>query len=729
MSERISRRDFMKIAGMGAAASLVLTGCGTNARFVERRPYLSMPEYTLPGVSTYYATTCVECPAGCGIIVRTVEGRALKVEGNPDHPVNKGRTCARGQAAVQGLYNPDRFTTAVQQKERGSAQYEAIEWQQAIQAVAEALGTDDPSGLSFLSGTAPDHLYDLLKILTESLGVSAPLRFTGLSMLEQRVTLASACERVYGEYCLPHFDISGAEVIFSFGANFNETWLTPVSYSLAYGDFRKGTPGRRGYLVQFEPRLSMTAANADEWIPINPGSEHLLAAALGMLVQEMRGTTKSVYYSQIDLEDVATQCGIAVEEMQRLAAIFSRAERALAIPGAGPLGYKHGLLSAEAVLVLNGLVNNSGKTGGLSLPPQDLLADTISVSSSFADIQALVDRMNAGQVKTLFIHNTNPVFMLPPETGFVEALQNVPKVISFSSHPDETTLYADLVLPDHTPLESWGYQKISIGSNVRAISAMQPVVSPFHDTRSSVDIFLSALQAMGGEAAVNLPYADEVSFIQSRVLSLNAQDGFYVAPEEKTFWALWQQTGGWWQKENGLRVPLFNSALLDSSSNWHSDAGIAEDSSQFHLMIYPSQTLGDGSHANRPWLQETPDPMTTAMWDTWVEVNPHTAQRLGLENDDIVRLISAGGEITALVYLYPAIHPQVLALPVGQGHTEFGRFASGVGTNPFKLLQIITNEADDLAMQSGWVNVQRTGKKKTLARKESIPGVYGEDAG
>jgi len=162
MSKNFSRRDFLKLAGAGAATTAVLTGCGPASRYVKREQYLQMPEYNYNGQSTYYATTCRECAAGCGLIVRTMQGRAIKVEGNPNHPLNLGKTCPRGQVTLQGLYNPDRVTGPVQRNQRGENATTALEWDAAIQVVADALTSNQPSEIAFLMGTAPDHLFDLV---------------------------------------------------------------------------------------------------------------------------------------------------------------------------------------------------------------------------------------------------------------------------------------------------------------------------------------------------------------------------------------------------------------------------------------------------------------------------------------------------------------------------------------------------------------------------------------
>jgi anaerobic selenocysteine-containing dehydrogenase len=174
MSEHISRRDFIKLAGITGATAAVLTGCGPASRYVVREPYTKMPEYTYNGQSTYYATTCRECSAGCGLVVRTMQGRALKVEGNKYHPVNEGKTCARGQAALHGLYNPDRIQGPADKNGN------VLDWDAAIGVVADSLGKYQPDEIAFLTGLAPDHLFDLFGEVAKAFGAPAPLRYGAL---------------------------------------------------------------------------------------------------------------------------------------------------------------------------------------------------------------------------------------------------------------------------------------------------------------------------------------------------------------------------------------------------------------------------------------------------------------------------------------------------------------------------------------------------------------------
>jgi anaerobic selenocysteine-containing dehydrogenase len=723
MSKKVTRRDFLKLAGTGGAAAAVLTGCGPAARYVVREPYTSMPEYTYNGQSTYYATACRECPAGCGLAVRTMQGRAIKVEGNKHHPVNLGKTCSRGQAAVQGLYNPDRFTGPVQQSQRGSGEFGDLTWDQAVTRLAETLGSTRPGEIAFLLGLAPDHLFDLAGDLTRALGAPAPLRYGALGMFEARATLSEAARQLFDEPGLPFFDLGGADVTFSFGANFLETWVSPVAYARGFARMRQGTPGRRGYLVQFEPRMSQTAVTADEWIPVRPGTEGLVALAIGRLVAELRPIALPAAYQGVDVAAAAAASGIPEADLQRLARIFANAGNPLAIPGGAALGQSNGLETAQAVLALNALAGNLGREGGVYLAPSPgVYEDRYHRPASVQEMANLVSRMNAGQVKVLLVHGVNPVFELPQALGFQAALENVPLVISFASFPDETAVQADYVFPDHTALESWGYQRIWAGSDRAAISGAQPVVMPYYNTRATADLLLAAAQAIGGDLAERLPYKDEVEFIQNALLSLVQADGFYAAPEIRTFMSLFQQYGGWWGADAGLLAPSgggLDRPLPAAAPDFDGDG-------EFHLLAYPSPILGDGSGANRPWLQETPDPTTTVMWNTWVEINPKTAAELGLHNDDVVLVISPVGALEAPVYIYPAIRPDTVAIPFGQGHSALGRYAGGRGANPAALFSLKYNQAGDLAFAAMKVRIHKTGRQRPLARLESRVGVYGD---
>ncbi|MDX9991112.1 MAG: molybdopterin-dependent oxidoreductase [Anaerolineales bacterium] len=527
MSENISRRDFIKLAGITGATAAVLTGCGPASRYVVREPYTKMPEYNYNGQSTHYATTCRECSAGCGLVVRTMQGRAIKVEGNKYHPANLGKTCARGQAALHGLYNPDRIQNP--QKAGGAA----MDWDAAIGVLAETLTQYPPEQIAFLTGLAPDHLFDLFGEVAKTFGAPAPLRYGALGLFEARATLSEAARALFGQPASLFFDLAGADVTFSFGANFLETWLNPVAYTRGFARMRQAISGQRGYLVHFEPRLSQTAIKADEWFAIKPGSEGLLALALGKLTAEHQGRAVAAY-ENVDVAAAAQTAGLEVETLERLARIYGNAKHALAIPGGAPLAQSNGLDTAKAVLALNALADNLGQPGGVFLAPAALLGDASQRAATAKELAVLIEKMASGQIKALLIHGVNPVFEIPAALGFSAALEKVETVISFASFPDETALKADYILPDHTGLESWGYQQVVNASGQATLSGAQPVVAPYYNTRATADVILAAA-AQAGQA---LPYADEVAFIQAKIEKLvTTEGGFHSAPEINSFWA------------------------------------------------------------------------------------------------------------------------------------------------------------------------------------------------
>jgi anaerobic selenocysteine-containing dehydrogenase len=706
MTDKLSRRDFLKVAGTGAVVASVLTGCGPASRYVTREPYTKMPEYNYNGQSTYYATTCRECAAACGLVVRTMQGRAIKVEGNKNNPVNLGKTCARGQATLHGLYNPDRIQNPVKHRRGDKDLNQQMDWDAAIDVVVDALSR--PGEIAFLLGLAPDHLFDLVSDLCKALGAPAPIRYGALGLFEARATLGEAARAVFGKPDLLFFDLANADVAFSFGANFLETWVSPVAYTRGFAQMRRGT-SRRGYIVQFEARMSQTGMKADEWVPVAPGTEGLVAAALGRLVAQLKSDTLPAAFADVNVTKVSQLSGVPLETLHRLANIFANAQAPLALPGGAALGQDNGLENGKTILALNALVGNLGKAGGVYFNPASPLGDAYQRPANAKEMGDLVAQMNSGAIKTLFVHGVNPVFELPRALGFETALLKVPNVISFASFPDETAMQADYIFPDHTGLESFGYQRVPTGAGQSTLAGAQPAVAPFYNTRSTADVLLAAASAAGKA----LPFADEVAYIQGKLTALvTAKDGYYNAAEINTFWAQFQQFGGWWTNGEGLSTP---SAALDQALELREPS--FDGASEFILYPYVSPVLAEAG-ANKPWLQEIPDPTTTVMWNSWLEINPKTAEELGITDDDVVRIVSPYGELEVSVYRYPAIAPGVVAIPFGQGHTAYGRYAENRGVNPGNLLGATLNGAGDLAFAGTKVSIEKTGKKRPLSRLE-----------
>jgi anaerobic selenocysteine-containing dehydrogenase len=685
----VTRRDFLKISAAGAATA-ILAGCSTTDQehWVKLEPYVNMPEEQVAGVPNWYASTCRMCPAGCGIIARVMNGRATKLEGNPLHPVNRGKLCARGQAGLQLLYNPDRITGAVRH-ERGSQDFDPIPWNEGINTLIEQVQAAGGNIAVWLGSTTSAHLYDLFHRFTDAVGAPTPVVYDLYSSVNGFAAVRALNGDWFDRAELPTYDLGNADTIFSFGADFTGTWHSSNAYNVEYGNFRSQNYGQRGYFVHFEPRMSNTAAGADRWVPIRPGSEALVAQAIARVMADEgvggddRVERARALAGDVDLEEAAEACEMSVEDLTQLARVFANAARPVALPGGYLTGREDAADAVAAVQALNVIVGNVGQVGGMSitpaLPTDQLVSPPIS---SLSDIQDLIERLSGGDVQLLLVHGANPLYELSPALGLREALENVPFVVSFNSMVDETTLYADLVLPDRVYLEGWGYHVASPSfQGLPVVSSQQPVVPPLYDNLATADVLLTVAQRIEG-AAQALPWADEVEFMQSVLANLPA--GAMISDDPVTQWVRYRQFGGWWPAE-APAAELPEAAVSEplSANLPHFDGD--EDEYPYFFQPYLSLLLGDGSGANLPWLQGSPDPLTTISWQTWVEINPKTAHEIGVENGDVVKVKSNYGEVEALVYVYPAIRPDTIAMPFGQGHDVYGRYANGRGSNPVQL--------------------------------------------
>ncbi|MCH7985054.1 MAG: molybdopterin-dependent oxidoreductase [Acidobacteria bacterium] len=715
----IKRRDFLKIIGVTGTGA-AMTGC-SQAPVEKLIPYLVPPENIIPGVASWYATVCRECPAGCGMLVRTREGRAVKVEGNPKHPVNRGRLCIRGQASLQGLYNPDRIRQPLLRNPSG--EFQPISWQEGEKLLAEQLGDLRRQGktdkVALLTPPVTGSLEGLIQEWTAALGIKQRLIYEPFAY----EPLRAANRITFGRDAIPHYKIEDADVLISFGADFLETWLSNVGYAHGFKEMHALRDGKMGRFIHVEPRLSLTAANADQWVPIQPGTEVFLALGMIHVILQERLASASLPRAQArrlqamvrsyDPETVATRTGIRAEDIRRLARLFAQAERGLAIGGGVATSGRNATATAVAVNLLNYVAGNIGRT--VIFGPDSSLGR----ASSFGDALKLTDSMARGEIEALLLFDVNPLFTLPRSSGFTEALEKVPFVVSFSSFLDETTARADLVLPSHTPLESWGDYEPRSGVH----GLQQPVMQPVFDTKAVGDTLLSVAKQMETEVADKFSWNDFHAYLLSRWEQLRQR----VAPGKDfpTFWEEALREGGAWKPAPSEPVRLsskvFSVAFEEASFDGATEGALP-------LMVYPSLHHFDGRGANRPWLQEVPDPMTKVVWDNWVEIHPETAKRLGIERGDVVKLTSPYGSIELPALPYQGIHPEAVAVQLGQGHTEYGRYAQGRGANPIELLPAKPEAASGgLPWLSVKVQIAKTGRRTELVSTAGSDQQLGRD--
>lgn len=719
MTTKISRRNFIKLSVVGTATAAVLSGCKWPKRWVTLEPYVKPPEEQLAGQATWYASTCRMCPAGCGIIVRVMNGRALKIEGNPMHPLNQGKLCARGQAGLQLLYDPDRLSGPVVQATRGSRQFQSLSWNKAINTLYSKLQDAGSSVAVWLDSTTSGHLYDLFARFTKAIGAPDPLVSDLYTEINGYAAAANAGQTLFGQPGLPAYDLSRADVVFSFGANFAGAEQSQVRNGINFGKFRSQPQGKRGYLVQFEPRMTITGVKADKWYGIKPGSEGLIALGIARLIADQKlGTADMVQRAQalvgnVDVNQVSAASEVPVAELNRLARIFASAGHPLAIPGNAPAGQANAATVLMEIQTLNLIAGTAGQPGGMSLstatPPAGLVKPPVAPFSKVQDL--LTNKLAAGSVKVLLLHGVNPVFDLPSVSGLQQGFR-APYVVSFNPLVDESSVWADLIMPDRTYLEAWGYDVVSPDFGMPAVSGQQPVVTPVFDSRATADILLTVARGIPA-AAKALPWSDEIAYLKQVITQLPPGAAGGSGPD--VLWSRFQQNGGWWPASH---TPQASKPVLPSQpvqAVQPQFTGSANDYPYF-LHLYLSDFLSDGRGANSQWLQGSPDPMTNISWQTWVEMHPDTATKLGVQNGDIVQVTSQYGSIEAPTFVYQGIRPDTIAIPIGQGHTDYGRNSRARGANPINLIGM---NADASGSSLNWstqrVQVAKTGKKLELA--------------
>lgn len=730
----MKRRDFLKFigaGGAGAAAGFVL-GKVSKEPGAKLIPYLVPDENIIPGVPSYFASLCTMCGAGCGVHVKVMEGRVKKIEGNPGHPVSKGRLCALGQAMPQVTYNPDRIKGPLKRRgERGSGDYIDITWDEAYLLIAKNL-TDNAAaktaeGVYLLTSPQRGRLGNLIDAFLSAYGTSNHYQY---GLFDQR-NLNFANHAAMGINQPPLYDIERSKYVLSFGADFTATWLSPVGYAAAYGEMRQSGKGGRGKLVQVEPRLSLTGANADEWVPAKPGTEAMLALAIAHAIVE-KGFYKGgevdgwrQALSRYKPSVAADITDISEERIYGIARSLTHIRPSLVIGGDTLASYQDGISGLVAVNILNHLAGNIGIAGGVIPNPEPAIKKDSSVDFK-KRLSALTADAAKGKVKTLIICDTNPVFTTPIEAKTREAMRAVPFVVSLSSFLDETSVQADIILPLHTSAEDWGDDSPEPGVGYQVTTIMQPAIAPYYNTKSAGDIFIGIAKQMGGKTADRLRAASFAEYLKDSWREAYSKDRV-MSSSALTFDIFWEELlkrGGWWpDKDKGVTLrkaavsPRSVGAYLPQTPSKFEGK---DTEFPFYLILYPQAAYRDGRGANLPWLQELPDPMTSVVWGSWADMNPKTAAKLGIKEGELVNIESPSGKITVPVYLYPGIRPDTIAVPIGQGHSQYGRIAKQRGANPISILPFREDaRSGAVALNAARVKISSAGPGKMVKMEGS----------
>ncbi len=683
----VKRREFLKVLGASSAA-IAAAGCAREPSG-KLMPYLVSPDETVPGVSNYYATTCRECAASCGLIAETRDGRVIKLEGNPEHPLNRGAICVRGQAGVQGLYNPDRFRGPLA---RDGNTWKEITWNDALTRLSQAVAAARGKQSVFLNQHESGSFSTFLDAWLASFGFAPHLSVD----FEANAATIEANRRTYG-VAWPGLSFQDAKLIISFGADFLDSWGASVAHQLDFADARAKLDGAPR-MVYIGPRRSLTGLNADEWIACKPGGELVIANALA---------------GKATISQAAAESGADAAALQRLASELASSKPVLALAGTtGP--------DALEVALAVAAINQGGGAVGVTIKP----AEAITAFEGMArpdQVLTAVEQMRSGAVGILFVRGVNPVHSLPKAANVADAIKKVGIKVSFSSYPDETTELCDLIIPDLHALESWGDAEPVKGT----LSLQQPGMDPVFPT-------------IGGSTG------DALITVAKKDAAVGAK---YPAADYRT-WFISNFAGGAQALAAALPKGVVAGTLpartVPAAAPMAAKPAPASQG-DFFLITYPSVSLGDGRGANKPWLQELPDPVTKVCWTSWVEVHPETAQRLGVDRGDIVEVKTANGSVKAPVFVYMGVHKDAIAMPLGWGHRAaapvptfnpmkhkitdlqwgYGRYARDLSVNPLDLLPVATDGAGDVVLTVTKASVSKTGDNMILPSNEGSARQHG----
>jgi anaerobic selenocysteine-containing dehydrogenase/Fe-S-cluster-containing dehydrogenase component len=690
MSE-IDRRDFLKLVGVGAG-SAAAAGCSDH---VEKLiPYVVQPEEITPGNAVFYASTCAECPASCGLHVRTREGRPVKLEGNPDHPVNRGRLCARGQASIGRTYHPDRLQGPM--KRGASGELEPTTWDEAVALVAAEIAKA-PQKTQVLGGLTGPTRGQLIDDFVAAVGAGGRTVYEPFA----QEALREASRAVFGVESAPHFDLSGADFVLDFGSDFLEAGPSPIEHAAQLADARDigANPHGGARLVAVSPRLSMTVSNADEWLSARAGTEGILALALARVAiqngaggEEHRALLGGLL-SGFDAASTAKKTDVPAEKIERIGRALARAKAAVALPPGVALSSRRAIDTTGAVLVLNHVI---GAVGSRVRVP----AAAAGPQPSYRKTLALIQAMHAGNVSVLLVHDANPAYSIPGTAGFNDALEKVGLVVSFASIADETSARADVVLPIHSPLESWDDAQPRAG--VRSIA--QPTLRPLYDTRAFGDALLDVGRAVSPAARVALPAGSwrevlETAWSDTDWTAALARGGVFTDVPAGEPPALSPEVG---------RLEVVEPKFTGNGSH--------------ALVAFPHGFLYDGRGANLPWLQEIPDSVTKVAWASWAEISPATAESLGVEHGDVIGIETSAGRLELSAVVRGGIRDDVVAVPQGQGHivgwwasrADEGAAGEARGANVLDALSAGVDERGGRAWLTEKAAVSRTGRSRRV---------------
>jgi molybdopterin-containing oxidoreductase family iron-sulfur binding subunit len=684
----ISRRKFLAL--LGASAALAGTACSDYRDKGEIIPYNKKPEEITLGKANYYASTCTSCPNVCGILIKTREGRPIKIDGNPDHPVSKGKICAQGQASIMSLYDPDRLKNPKKKLDRRFVDYN---WKDASDEIVFDLMNSGNKEIAIISHKIVSPTTK--KVLDDFASKYPSTKIYSYEQFDDSVR-NSAWTKCYpangtsgsGEF--PAIKWNEAKVILSLDGDFLGESNNKIENARLFSEARDVVNKKFNRLYVVEGNLTITGMTADYRMRLRPDAH--LNFILSLIAElNKRGAGVPISTGGNALENLSKQFGLNIETLNTLVSdLLKNKGKSIVYAGDHLPEDVH-----IAVNLLNDILGNKGLYNFESTP-----VSVLPLSAS-ADLKNLVSRMNAGEVAIAVHLNSNPVYHLPIDLEYEKALSKVDTVISLVEVENETSDLSNFVLPINNQLESWGDAKTRTGF----YSLQQPVIAPLYDTRQTEAILL------------NWIFGDSSTYDESiyhKYLMSNWEQNFYPSLNSKLdfkrFWFNSLHDGVVYAKENSESVSSFNLASASAIKP-------TEVSNNFSLHIKESYAVRDGRFANNGWLQELPHPVSKIVWDNYAAISPKTANGLGLESNDIVEISTGNTSLQVPAFIQPGASDNSITIETGYGRKNGGTVGTGVGFNANTLIH-------SSSVLSPWlysdVKVQKVAGKYKLVTAQTV---------
>ncbi len=659
-----SRRDFLKWCGISFVSATVLSACENPVK--KAIPYLTQPEELTPGTAAWYASTYQYGNECCPVLIKTRDGRPIKIEGNPSSRFTGGGTSARVQASVLSLYDDGaRFHGPL--KDSQSASWEVVD-REIVTQLRDFAERGEKMAL-----VCPTILSPSTRALLEAFRSEFP----GLELITWDAVSYEAIRRAHKESfgidLIPEYRFDHAELIVSFSADFLGTWVSPVSHARQYASTRKlsqDNPNMSRH-IQFEAALSLSGANADERIPVRPTEELRILMALYDAVAQASGNA-----------------GLGAEavdyDVQALAqSMVSRKGKSIVVCG-------HNSLECQMLVNgINAMAGNYGRTLHNSTPLHLGQGD----EKTFEDF---TDKLQQGQYSAVLFYNTNPAYHYLRPEKILEGLEKTPLSVSFAGSKDETARHCGFVLPDNHYLESWNDALFREGHH----SLAQPAIHPLFDTRQFQD---SLLRWMDQEQDF---HHFMKQYWQKHLFPW--QDKY---PDPESFWTFSLQAGVFDTEVPAQPMPAYRAGSVREILPVL--RRMLQDEGEMEFTAHPHLALGDGTHANNPWLQEMPDPISSVTWDNYAALSPASARKMGLREGMIIRI---NGQEEWPVLVQPGQADGCISLGLGYGRTFAGKAADGVGSNAFTLARSTGQQRLFFGPLDGW---EKSGDGHRFARTQT----------